>query len=549
MDPVGFGVSVGDIVALVQLAAEIYSSFKEIHNTTAYDNVKRLEQELSILSSVLNKFRTLIEVSDGGEKHHEQGDRIPAAMREELQMLVRESHSTLERLKRHVNRAENERPTLHKIWLGLLATNTENLTQRWNRFVQFLLWSSGSHIILTNMCRSLLRMEIASWAASSVRPSEPFWIGGGWCVPTEPEFAVIDSKSLSDIQLGDILLDREHAPEGAADVDAEAGPLEQHRRHEGDRQNHLIAVMGVTGAGKSTFIRAVQREHESEALQFGSSGIRGYWTLLVLKRLLHALPEKLPQPRDGGALRAASLQGNLDIFRLLVAAGAKIDASDSLRICDHRIKYGSPATYQGIRMKETYPDTIHPTNKSSRKLFDLNLGWVSEENGRLDSPLFSARRLQRIIRTSFSNCTMAAPAALISSACALCMHNYDANRHAQPAGHLMRPIPIWSLIDNPSPPMLVAATMTHGIATLAYYALLPGDRFRESFLGIALVSAGAAGYGIGADTESVLIGILPLVITMSLLVCTLMNLLLKGCGVGSSFEEGRERDLEKQSGT
>lgn len=556
------GFSVGDIVALVQVAAGIYSSLKETHNTTAYENVKRLQQDLCKLSSALNELRTLIEVSDSGEKHHEQGDHISAAMCEELQMLVQKSRSFLGSLKRLVDQEKHGGHSRAIIWFRKLA-DIKHLTQKWDMYVHFFLWWCGSHVILTNIRRSLRGMEIASYAASSVIPSRdrsPFGMVGEWRIHTEPEFAIIDSKSSSDILLG-----REHITEGDTDVYTEAGPLEPHRRHEGDQQDRfVIGVMGVTGSGSSSFYKDLKRSlaKVSQRLQFAlqkklPEGYRTSFdgfdgssvTVRQIQALKHGstyhleansnvflheedlnlfLSSESPiqqrtqprsggnhQPRDGGALQPRY-------------GGAP--RPGPLRICDHKINHGSPATYKGIIMDETYPDTFHPRfaawghivsnpaqPKSSQKWFDWDR-------------------------------TMAAPAALISLACALCMHNYDANRHAQPAGHLMRPIPIWSAINDPSPPMLVAATMTHGIATLAYYALRPGDRFRESFLGIGLVSAAAVGYGIGADTESVLIGILPLATTMSLLVCTLMNLLLKGCGVGSSFEEGRERDLEKQSG-
>lgn len=382
--------------------------------------------------------------------------------------------------------------------------------------------------------------------------------GEGWPIPDEMEFANNDSSTTSKT-----LFRRNYIPEGTTDADAEAGLLEPHRRREEDQGNHLIGIMGVTGAGKSPFIRAGQEEYESKVIQLDGSGIRGYSTLLVLKRLMSAIQEyetsfdrfdgssvpihQTPAPKNGPVYHLETYpdsildEAGLNLFPSSESpsqprnGGGKI--GDSFIVCDagcgtvdliahksigslgsciHKTRCESPEICKRIRMKETYPDTIHPPDKPYRRRFDLKR-------------------------------TVTVPAALVSLACAFCMHNYNANRHDQSAGYLMRPIPIWSAIDNPSPPMLVAATMTHGIATLAYYALRPGDRFRESFLGIGLVSAGAVGYGIGADTESVLVGILPLVTTMSLLICTLTNLLLKGCGVGSSFGEGRERDLEKQS--
>lgn len=143
----------------------------------------------------------------------------------------------------------------------------------------------------------------------------------------------------------------------------------------------------------------------------------------------------------------------------------------------------------------------------------------------------------------------AAPVILLGGICAFCMHSYARNRHGQPPDYPTPLSRILYVVNNPSPPLLVAATFGHGISTLVYYYLRSADRFQECFIGAGIAVASILGLSSGIDMESLLLGAIPIVITTSLLLCTIANAFVKGFGVSVCQRQSPEFDLEKQDGS
>lgn len=158
---------------------------------------------------------------------------------------------------------------------------------------------------------------------------------------------------------------------------------------------------------------------------------------------------------------------------------------------------------------------------------------------------YDGKATQRAI--SMPKLTSSIVAALTSFACGVCMHNFDAMHHEEHFVHIPTFMPSeLSFIENPPAQVFVAATLIHGIATLGYYALRRSEKFREHYLMAGVLGGTVAGLCIGRSVQSVLVGILPMVIITSLLLCTATNTLLQNFRKHKSWNTGGKNDLEWQ---
>ena len=133
---------------------------------------------------------------------------------------------------------------------------------------------------------------------------------------------------------------------------------------------------------------------------------------------------------------------------------------------------------------------------------------------------------------------------LISVIATVCMRNYHSLRqygrhdqHDETQPHLFS----YPSLDEPSPPIFVAATIIHGLATFMYYISREGDQYRERFLAIGALSSIGLGFVIGSDFQGVLLGIVPLALISALVLCTGWNFVWFCCYCRNNYE----RDASK----
>ena len=161
-----------------------------------------------------------------------------------------------------------------------------------------------------------------------------------------------------------------------------------------------------------------------------------------------------------------------------------------------------------------------------RRLYPLPLG-DPESN----SPVLHKDISQTCYGTRNAHWILSTGYALIAIMCAISMRNYD-QQHTpgQPSTSessatksvLSRSS---SAISSPSPGIFVMACLAHGIATLLYYQSRPGDLYQEWFLAVGIIGGSLTAF-FGMRTQGVLIGVLPLSLIASLVLCTIMNCFL-----------------------
>ena len=128
---------------------------------------------------------------------------------------------------------------------------------------------------------------------------------------------------------------------------------------------------------------------------------------------------------------------------------------------------------------------------------------------------------------------------LISVIAAVCIRNYHSHRqygrhhqHDKTQPHLFS----YLFLNEPSPPIFVAATIIHGLATFMYFISRESDQHRERFLAIGALSAFGTGIIIGSDFQGVLLGIVPLALISALVLCTGWNVIWLYCICRDNYE-------------
>ncbi|PVI04265.1 hypothetical protein DM02DRAFT_611682 [Periconia macrospinosa] len=121
--------------------------------------------------------------------------------------------------------------------------------------------------------------------------------------------------------------------------------------------------------------------------------------------------------------------------------------------------------------------------------------------------------------------------ALTCAVCAYTMSNYaDLRRHYDhPYQNIGPPPGLASFLTRPSPTMFVAVTIGHGVSAYWYYSARSEDRFREWFVAVGAIGGTLGGLMTGANAQDILVGILPVLLIASLVICTGVNSLWYCC--------------------
>ncbi|CAI6341341.1 unnamed protein product [Periconia digitata] len=134
--------------------------------------------------------------------------------------------------------------------------------------------------------------------------------------------------------------------------------------------------------------------------------------------------------------------------------------------------------------------------------------------------------------------------AMTCTVCAYAMNRYaqfqDTDHRIQPDGDQYSSLPL-SLIFQPSPEIFVATAIIHGVSAHCYYGLRSEDMFRGYFVVIGMISGAMGGLLMKEKAHKILIGILPLMLIASLVICTGMNSMWKCCGY-RNWPKEHERD-------
>lgn len=521
-----FSVAAG-IVAICQLSRKVSFACLQVYHITACEDTKAVVHELFALQSVLKECRNLVISVDHRGEAQDRSEYLSATMRAKLQKLIGMSNAFLESAKQSMNPREYKEQS-DTMALRLKCQDIGELLLRWKTYDRPILYFSAPSIMLIRSFRVLSEIKEAR-CFSHERTKE----------------LEIPNMTIRSLQTLEENAPKDHIPSPST-------RMQHDYENTTENQRDAIAIVGMSCRYPGGAVD-IQDFWGTLALGGKSPDTGGAERCLVRAHSVH-WPELFHLGKESVfSLDDLSRVPPLRRFRMVTRITGR--AVDDIQDLD-------PSVFGHKDTPCQKPVAIKPeTSISSRFIAPLNLaghygknvsGLVGEGNEkrhlRSTHPLLARNVRRQFLSRYASGLTTAVPTALLSGFSALCMHNSVANRLGKPALYSGHTSIIFSTVSRPSPPLVVVATFVHGISTLAYYYLRPTDTFREGFLGVGIVTASVLGLWSRIDVESLLLGVLPIVITGSLFFCTLMNVLVERFGRGICWRQSREFDLEKQTG-